>query len=80
MEKTTLFYAKESLVFENGILGEGAFGVVKKAVLTTSDSSRVVAVKSLKGTYVHTCMRTCMHTYVHTYIRTYMHTCVMVGR
>ena len=62
VEKTPLLYAKESLVFENGILGEGAFGVVKKAVLTTSDSSRVVAVKSLKGTYLRTYMHTCIHT------------------
>ena len=35
---------------------------MKKAVLTTSDSSRVVAVKSLKGTYLRTYMHTCIHT------------------
>lgn len=37
------------------ILGEGAFGVVRKAVLTRGGRKEVVAVKALKGWHNLTC-------------------------
>lgn len=45
-----LLYSLEQLQFEEGQLGEGAFGVVRKAQLKMTDTETVtVAVKALKG-------------------------------
>ena len=49
-EDSGLLYSMDQLQFETGQLGEGAFGVVRKAVLQISDAETVtVAVKALKG-------------------------------
>ena len=49
-EDSGLLYSLDQLQFEEGQLGEGAFGVVRKAKLKMSTSESVtVAVKSLKG-------------------------------
>ena len=49
-EDSGLLYSLDQLQFEEGQLGEGAFGVVHKAKLKMSASESVtVAIKSLKG-------------------------------
>ena len=49
-EDSGLLYSLDQLQFEEGQLGEGAFGVVRKAKLKMSAGESVtVAVKSLKG-------------------------------
>lgn len=49
-----LLYCPDQLELQ-GVLGEGAFGVVQKGLLcTTNGTTQPVAVKSLKGNYIRT--------------------------